>query len=189
MKGVVFNLLEESVTRAFGPDTWDHLVETSGVSGAYTSLGNYPDSDVEALVGAAMVALSLDRDQVLRWFGQNAMPILSELYPDFFEGPSSAREFTAGVNSIIHAEVRKLYPDSVCPHFRMREASNGGLVMDYLSARNMCALAQGFVEGAAVWYGETLDFRHTACTAHGDEHCTFEIVWNAAADDETVRAA
>lgn len=189
MKGVIFNLLEASVTRAFGADAWDHLVEASGVSGAYTSLGNYPDSEIEALVGAAMVVLSFDRDQVLRWFGQSAIPILSELYPDFFEGPSTGREFTAGVNTIIHAEVRKLYPDSACPHFRMREGSSGGLVMDYLSVRNMCALAQGFVEGAAVWYDETVDFRHTACTAHGDKHCTFEIVWSAAADDVKVRVA
>lgn len=189
MKGVVFNLLEETVTRAFGPDTWDHLVDASGVSGAYTSLGNYPDSEIEALVGAAMGALSLDRDQVLRWFGQNAIPVLSELYPAFFEGPSSAREFTAGVNTIIHAEVRKLYPDSACPHFRLRDAPDGGLVMDYLSVRNMCALAQGFVEGAAAWYGEKVDFRHTACTAHGDPHCTFEILWGTVADDGKVRAA
>lgn len=189
MKGVVFNLLEETVTRAFGPDTWDHLVDTAGVHGAYTSLGNYPDSEIEALVAAAMQALSLDRNQVLRWFGQNAMPVLSELYPAFFDGPSSAREFTAGVNTIIHAEVRKLYPDSACPHFRMKDAPDGGLVMDYLSVRNMCALAQGFVEGAAAHYGEQVDFRHLACTAHGDPHCTFEIVWTAAAGDGRAQAA
>ncbi len=30
MKGVVFNLLEEAVTRAFGADTWDALVDDAG---------------------------------------------------------------------------------------------------------------------------------------------------------------
>lgn len=178
MKGVVFNLLETTVERAFGPDVWDALIESSGVSGAYTSLGAYPDSDMEALVSAAMQALALDRDQVLRWFGQNAIPILAELYPYFFEGSASAREFTAGVNTIIHAEVRKLYPGAQCPHFRMSDGADGRLMMDYLSDRRMCALAQGFVEGAAAWYGEAVEFEHTTCTAHGAPHCTFAIRWH-----------
>jgi hypothetical protein len=189
MKGVVFNLLEETVTRAFGADTWDHLVETSGVHGAYTSLGNYPDAEIEALVVAAMQALSLDRDQVLRWFGQQAIPVLNELYPAFFDGPSSARAFTAGINTIIHSEVRKLYPDAACPHFRLRDAPDGGLVMDYLSSRNMCALAQGFVEGAAAQFGEQVDFRHVACKTKGDPHCRFEILWTAGVDDGRAEAA
>ena len=188
MKGVVFNLLEESVQRAFGPDIWDVLIESAGVSGAYTSLGNYPDSEIEALVAAAMQALSLDRDQVLRWFGQNAIPVLSELYPAFFEGPGSASEFTSGVNIIIHAEVRKLYPGADCPHFRLSDGADGQTVMDYLSIRNMCALAQGFVEGAAAWYGEDVTFEHAACTQRGDPHCTFVIRWSAARDIEVAAA-
>lgn len=176
MKGVVFNLLEETVTRAFGPDTWDALLDASDVSGAYTSLGNYPDSEIEALVAAAGQALSLDRDAVLRWFGTNAMPVLAELYPDFFSGAPDARSFVEGVNTIIHAEVRKLYPGAECPHFRMHDEA-GDLLMDYVSSRNMCALAQGFVEGAAAWYGQPVEFQHTACTAHGDPHCTFKLAW------------
>lgn len=176
MKGVVFNLLEETVTRAFGPDTWDALLDASGVEGAYTSLGNYPDSEIEALVAAAGQALSLDRDAVLRWFGTNAMPVLAELYPDFFTGAPNARAFVEGVNTIIHAEVRKLYPGAECPHFRMQDEA-GDLVMHYVSSRNMCCLAQGFVEGAGAWYGEPVDFKHTACTASGDPHCTFMVAW------------
>lgn len=178
MKGVVFNLLEETVRRAFGPDTWDDLIDAAGVSGVYTSLGAYPDSEIEALVIAAANTLSMDRDQVLRWFGVNAMPILAELYPVFFEGPKSAHEFVMGVNSIIHAEVRKLYPGAACPHFRMSEDDEGRLVMDYLSERRMCALAQGFVEGAATWYSEQVLFEHMACTERGDAHCIFRLTWS-----------
>jgi hypothetical protein len=188
MKGVVFNLLEECVQRAFGPDTWDALIDSAGVSGAYTSLGSYPDSEIEALLAAAVEALSLDRDQVLRWFGQGAIPVLAELYPAFFEGPASASAFTAGVNTIIHAEVRKLYPGASCPHFRLTDGADGQLVMDYLSTRGMCALAQGFVEGAAAWYGEEAAFEHAACTRRGDPHCTFLIRWSPALDIEVAAA-
>ncbi|HYC96489.1 heme NO-binding domain-containing protein [Brevundimonas sp.] len=176
MKGVVFNLLEETVTRAFGPDTWDALLDASDVTGAYTSLGNYPDSEMEALVAAAGQALSLDRDAVLRWFGVQAIPVLAELYPAFFGGAPDARAFIEGVNTIIHAEVRKLYPGAECPHFRMHDEA-GDLVMHYVSSRNMCALAQGFVEGTAAWYGGSVDFQHVACTARGDARCIFKVAW------------
>jgi len=178
MKGVVFNLLEEAVGRAYGPETWDALIDASGVSGVYTSLGNYPDEEIEALVAAAMAALSLDRDQVLRWFGQNAIPVLAELYPAFFTGSEDGRTFVEGVNHIIHAEVRKLYPGAACPHFQMHTDASGDLIMDYLSARNMCALAQGFVEGAATWFGQPVEFRHLRCTQHGDPQCTFALTWS-----------
>ena len=52
MKGVVFNLLEEFVRRAHGEDTWDALLARAHVDGAYTSVGNYADADLGALVGA-----------------------------------------------------------------------------------------------------------------------------------------
>ena len=177
MKGVVFNLLEETVTRSFGANVWDDLIEASGVSGAYTSLGNYPDEEIEALGAAASVALSLDRNAVLRWFGHNAIPVLAELYPSFFEGVADARTFVEGVNNIIHAEVRKLYPGAACPHFRLHADPSGDLVMDYLSARDMCALAQGFVEGVAVWFGQSVEFRHLQCKQQGHDHCTFAMTW------------
>jgi len=42
MKGIVFNLLEEVVTTHHGSDTWDLLLDTARLDGAYTSLGSYP---------------------------------------------------------------------------------------------------------------------------------------------------
>jgi len=177
MKGVVFNLLEEVVRRHHGEDLWDDLLDDAGLDGAYTSLGSYADADIEALVAAAAGKLGLQREDVLRWFGQTAMPVLAELYPAFFEPHSSSRTFVLGVNSIIHAEVRKLYTGAECPHFNFRDDADGALLMDYRSSRRMCALAQGFIEGAASHYGEAVDFRHDSCVDRGDPHCVFHIRW------------
>lgn len=51
IKGIVFNLLEEIVSEQHGPDTWDALLDATEVDGSYTSLGNYPDEELLALVG------------------------------------------------------------------------------------------------------------------------------------------
>jgi Haem-NO-binding len=179
VKGIVFNLLQEVVTAAHGADAWDDLLDRSNSGGVYTSLGSYPDEELERLVETACDMLGLSRDAVLRWFGAEAMPLLAKAYPAFFANHTSARTFVAGINNVIHAEVRKLYTGAECPHFNIREPTEGVLTMDYRSSRRMCALAQGFVEGAGKLYGEALEFHHVACTASGADRCVFEVRWPA----------
>ena len=47
MKGIVFNLLEEVVTREYSADTWDDLLEAAGVNGSYrlaaTQMKTFPN--------------------------------------------------------------------------------------------------------------------------------------------------
>lgn len=179
MKGVVFNMLEEAVIREFGPDTWDDLLDASGLAGSYTSLGNYDDAEIVALVGAAAKALNLTNSQVLRWFGEKAMPIMKERYGVFFEKHNSSKSFVLSVNSMIHPEVRKLYSGASCPFFHFREAADGSVTMDYDSERRMCDLADGFVRGAAGLYCEEVDVVHQACMNHGDAKCVLEMRWAA----------
>ncbi|MEO5324641.1 heme NO-binding domain-containing protein [Mesorhizobium sp. CC13] len=178
MKGVVFNLLEEVVLRAFGPEAWDDLLDDSRVSGAYTSLGNYSDEEMVALVDAAATKFAMTRAEVLRWFGARAMPVLKERYPTLFSGHSSARSFVLSVNSIIHPEVRKLYSGANCPFFHLREREEDGVVlMGYESSRKMCDLAHGFIHGAAKIFCEEVDIKHHTCMNDGADKCLLEIRW------------
>lgn len=179
MKGVVFNLLEEAVVREFGLDTWEMLLDQAGVAGSYTSLGNYSDDEVVALVQAAAAALDLTNAQVLRWFGERAMPILKERYGGFFEKHASSKSFVLSVNSMIHPEVRKLYSGASCPFFHFKEGADGSVTMDYDSERKLCDLAEGFVRGAAGLFCEDVDVVHHSCMNHGDSKCVLEMKWAA----------
>ena|SRR5579872_4899447 len=176
MKGIVFNLLEEVVCDHHGVATWDKLLEAAEVEGAYTSLGSYPDIEMTRLVDAASTALKLSSDSVLRWFGRNAMPLLAQRYPAFFEPHRSARPFILTLNSIIHPEVRKLYAGAHCPHFHFEEDSDRALLMGYRSPRRLCALAHGFIEGAAAHYHETAEVEHRQCMSHGDDRCVLRVL-------------
>lgn len=175
MKGVIFNVLEEVVTRHHGAGTWEDLLDAAGVDGAYTSLGNYPDAEMEALVGAAAQALDLEADAVLRWFGTAAMPVLAARYPGFFTAHRSTDGFLQSLNTIIHPEVRKLYPGAACPHFGFGVEPDGRLRMVYRSPRRMCALAEGFIAGAAAHYGEQVEVVQDGCMHDGAEACTFHV--------------
>lgn len=177
VKGVVFNLLEEVVVRDFGPDMWDTLIDDAQVSGAYTSLGNYSDEEIVQLVNTAADKLNLTSSEVLRWFGEQAMPILKERYGALFSGHLSSRNFVLSVNSIIHPEVRKLYSGASCPFFHFKEGENGAVLMTYQSSRRMCDLAHGFVRGASRLFCEEVDIEHHSCMNHGADVCLMEINW------------
>lgn len=177
MKGIIFNLLQDVVSQHHGEDVWDDLIDAAQVDGVYTSAGSYPDEDMTALVNAAGAKLGLSSAEVLRWFGKEAMPHLARLFPGFFGEHVSARTFVLGVNDIIHFEVRKIYVGAECPHFHIREGANGSLSLDYRSTRRLCALGQGFLEGAGAHYGEELDVQHPQCIDRGDARCIFHVHW------------
>ncbi|MGB6545742.1 MAG: heme NO-binding domain-containing protein, partial [Candidatus Acidiferrales bacterium] len=84
MKGIIFNLLEEVVTREHGADAWDALLESAGVDGAYTCLGSYSDDEMRKLVDAASEMLKIPPTEVMCWFGRQSMCLLSQQYPKFF---------------------------------------------------------------------------------------------------------
>lgn len=175
MKGIVFNLLEECVTGEYGEATWDSLLDAAGLDGAYTSLGSYSDGDLFKLVAAASSALSVPSDEIVRWFGRSAIPLLSDAYPGFFESHHSTRPFLLTLNDIIHPEVRKIYPGADVPEFDFDASSEKVLVMGYRSKRRLCAFAEGLIEGATAHYGEQAAIEQPECMHRGDERCVFEI--------------
>ncbi len=175
MKGIVFNLLEEVISRRYGNETWDSLLAAANDDGVYTSLGSYSDDKMSALVTAASKALGEPPEVVLRWFGRQAMPLLAERYPVFFAGPSNTRAFLLTLNEIIHPEVRTLYPGAYVPVFDYDSSTADVLRMGYRSERKLCALAHGFIEGAADHYGEVASVEQRECMHRGDPQCTFEV--------------
>jgi hypothetical protein len=180
MKGIIFNLLEEVVTSEFGAATWDKLLEGAKVDGAFTSLGSYPDETLFKLVAQASGALGQPPAEIVRWFGAKAIPLLAAKYPGFFSKHPSTRPFLLTLNSIIHPEVRKLYPGADVPDFDFDSSSPDVLVMGYRSKRRLCALAIGLIEGAAHHFHETAHINHPLCMHRGDSSCRLDISFTKA---------
>ncbi len=176
MKGVIFNIVEEVVVDHFGQTTWETLLDMTGLSGAYTSLGSYPDAEVVALVEAAATLTNQDPRTVLHWVGVQALPKLHQRYPEFFDAAPDARTFILSLNTIIHPEVRKLYAGAVCPHFHFIETPDT-LTLGYGSPRKMCDLAHGFVDALAIHYREKLEVTQPCCMHDGAPSCQLVVSW------------
>jgi len=175
MKGVVFDLLEQVVTRDHGADVWDDLLQAASLDGAYTSLGSYPDEDLYRLVSAASTAFDVPSQDVIRWFGREALPLLAAAYPRFFQPHITTRTFIGTLNDIIHPEVRKVYPGADVPWFDMAEGPSGEIAMGYTSQRRLCAFAEGLIEGAAAYFDEHVSIDQPACMLRGDEACQLVV--------------
>jgi predicted hydrocarbon binding protein len=171
MKGILFQLLEQASIGRLGEDAWDVMTEAAGVEGAYTSLGTYPDDEFERLTAAAASVAGEGPDDVLRWFGRAAIPLLADRYPAFFKEHASTRDFLMTLNDIIHVEVRKLYPEARVPSFDFEVSEPALVVMRYHSDRTLCMLAEGLVAGAAGYFGERVSIHQPECTHRGDATC------------------
>ncbi len=178
MKGIVFNLLEQTVVEAHGDQTWEALLDATGLDGVYTSLGSYDDEDLFRLVAAASAALGTPPNDVVRWFGRSALPLFAERYPQLFAQHSEARSFVLTLNAIIHPEVRKLYPGAIVPEFAFDASDPDGLVMEYSSPRKLCAFAEGLLLGASDHYGQSIGIEQPSCMLRGDSGCRLEITFD-----------
>lgn len=171
MKGILFNLVEDVVTEAHGEQVWDQLLTDAGLDGVYTSMGDYADEELYALVGAASAALALPADEVIRTLGRGAALGLSRQYPQFFTPYRRTVDFVVTLNDVIHPEVRKIHRDADPPEFVFSDVEADGLRVEYRSRRGLCVLADGMLAGAAIYYGEQADVTHEQCTHRGDAVC------------------
>ena len=175
MKGIIFNLVEDVVRRDHGDDYWDDVVDDSGLTAAYTSLGTYPDHELETLAGVVAAREQLPPTAVVRHVGHQGVAMLAARYPAFFDAHADVRSFLLSLNTEVHPEVRRLYPGAVIPEFEQRFPEPDVLELVYASERGRCDLAEGLVLGAADHYGQRVDVSQPECVHHGDPVCVIRV--------------
>lgn len=174
MKGVLFNVVEDVVTEVMSADAWDDIVERAEVSGAYTSLGNYPDEELGRLVAATAAQAELSEADTLRLSGRLGFKHLAERAPQLLVGLDDWRAVLGSLDDIIHPEVRKIYPESDVPGFDTIDDGDG-LLVTYTSKRGLCALADGLMTGTGAWFDVTLVVVHESCIHEGDPACVMRV--------------
>lgn len=175
MKGIILNLLQTVTEEAHGEAAWDDLLQETGIDGAYTALGNYPDDEVARLVAALARRTDSDPGQVLQWFGRRAIPHLRRRYPDFFT-PADPVSFVLTLQDVIHTEVEKLYPGAAPPDLGFSAVTATSVTIEYRSRRAMSDLAIGFLHGMADAYRHSVDIERADLDGDGSRvqlHCRF----------------
>ena len=162
MKGMVFTEFLDMVELKFSADMVDDIIEDSQLpnGGAYTAVGTYDHAELVRMVEALAHRSSVPVPTLVHAFGLHLFGRFHALYPGFFSSIPTALDFLEGIETVIHTEVRKLYPDAQLPEFNcVRTAS--GLDMVYSSPRHFGDLATGLIEGALLHFGDPVSMtRH-----------------------------
>ena len=175
MKGVIFNVLEEMVTKECDLATWNLVLEECAAEGIYTAGESYPDSELFLLVESISRHTGIAQESLIGAFGEFLFQQLAARYPIFVESESTLKSFLKSVDSVIHMEVKKLYDSPGLPSFTYFEPSEDQLIMKYTSPRKLCILAEGLIRGAATYYKTDISISHPVCMHKGSDHCDLII--------------
>lgn len=175
MKGLLFNVVEAVVTDVAGADAWDDVLDAAGVAGVYTSLGDYDDAELHALLVAAAARLHLTVDALLVTGGRLGFRHLAAHAPDLVAPYRDVAGLLQDLDDVIHPEVRKLYPHAAPPRFVTMPIEHG-FELEYRSERGLCRLVEGLALGAADRFEQVLTVEHLTCVRHGDAVCRLRLV-------------
>ncbi|RJG02529.1 heme NO-binding domain-containing protein [Noviherbaspirillum sedimenti] len=158
MKGIVFREFIEMVEEHFSPETADKIISSSNLStaGAYTTVGTYDHREIIELVGHLSKTTGLQPPELLRAFGARLFKRFSELYPSHFAALHSTFDFLRILDSKIHIEVKKLYPDAELPSFQHDFPEPDRMILVYNSRRPFADLAEGLIGGCIDHFRETI---------------------------------
>ena len=152
MKGVVFTEFLTMVEDNFGLDTVDEIIELSREKGelpsggAYTAVGTYDHKEIVSLVVNLSQKTETPVPALLFTFGKYLFNSLNKAYPSFAAKANDAFDFLETVETYIHVEVRKLYPDAELPTFKCKRPENSDeLHMEYESSRHFEDLCEGLI--------------------------------------------
>ena len=177
MKGVVFAEFLEMVEDRFSPEIADRIIEASDLpsGGAYTSIGTYDHTEMVQLVTQLSVATGTTVPVLVHTFGKYLFGRFVVLYPQLFEGVGSAYSLLETIESTIHVEVLKLYPDAELPRFECNTSEPGRLTLIYRSTRGFADLAAGLIEGCIEHFGETIDVQREDLSGRQGTHVRFSL--------------
>ena len=177
MKGMVFTEFLEMVEAKFSPEMVDDIIDDSVLAsgGAYTAVGTYDHQEMVQLVTALSQRSALPVTDLMHVFGEHLLGRFYAMHPDFFSEIRSSLDFLEGIETYIHTEVRKLYPDAQLPRFTVEEHTPQRLILVYDSPRHFEDLAEGLMRGCMAHFGERADLSRSALQENGVQRERFVL--------------
>ncbi len=148
MKGVVFTEFVDWAESVHGLTMVDAMLARASRQrdGAYAATGAYDWREFADLVTALADLSGTAAPQLLRGYGRHLFGVLAGKFPAFAAGIESSLTMLERIESFIHPEVRKLYPDAELPTFYSERTGNQ-LRLVYSSPRPFRDFALGLIDG------------------------------------------
>src|SRR5215831_13867323 len=114
MRGEIFNEFLEFSAENVGPEAAATMTTREGTRAAagYEPARHYELDELVHLADQLAMMRREPRRAVLASFGAHLFQYFAALYPTFLDGAGSAIGVLAGIESHVHGELKKLYPDA-----------------------------------------------------------------------------
>ncbi|MDF9387833.1 guanylate cyclase [Vibrio sp. 1151_11] len=156
MKGIVFSLFFDIIEQRFGMETLETMLERTGLTHPFTSVGDYKHHELIAMIQAMHQLTGESVDNLQREVGKAMFSSLYQTLPIPIQHDLPFVEFLKKVEDEIHAEVNKLYPNARPPKFIFIEQSGEATVFEYQSHRCLSSLCLGLLEGCAAHFSQPI---------------------------------
>lgn len=140
---------------------WNEIVESvpTKSQGVYVGTQQYDDEEMLEMVGRLSEKTGVSPEDLMSAFGHYLFPKLAEWAPSAMKDIQSFKHLLLNIDSIIHFEVRRLYPDAYVPLIESKEIDEG-VELKYISKRRLTKVMEGLIKGAADYFDTqcSLDF-------------------------------
>ncbi len=171
MKGIIFTEFLDMVEQKFGLETVDALIEGAKLpsKGCYTAVGTYDYAEMQELILGLSNKTNVPIDQLLHSYGQYFFNSIVENYASILSQYQGPIDLLNSVESHIHVQVRKIYPDAELPRFITENRTNESLTLIYYSDRSLYMFAKGLMERTFEHYDKECDIRMEKITDDGTQ--------------------
>ncbi|QGY45684.1 hypothetical protein GM418_19010 [Maribellus comscasis] len=154
MKGIVFRMLLDLVEDRFGYQMVDEIIIASNLKskGVYTSVGTYPYSELIALCTELEKKTGISVEKLHLSFGEYAFNIFKQKYSEFISEFNDIFQFLEHLDSTVHVEVKKLYPEAELPSFTYKRINDKEIELIYKSSRKLAFFAEGLIKGSLSYF-------------------------------------
>ena len=114
MKGVVFTELVNMIEDQFGLEVLDEVIENANLEsgGAYTAVGDYPDSEIYSILAELGKITGLNTKQMLAAYSGCFFSMLNLTYTNFFKKHDCALKFLASFGAV--SFFNRIFTKNVC---------------------------------------------------------------------------
>lgn len=168
--GAAFQILEAVVRVKNGPSASSSLLRDAGRGAGYEADRIYTLGEFYNVMAAYASARRTTFEDCLRWCGRESVPILATRYPECFASRRSTRDFVVSLGPVLESAFARMYPNGPRP-LECTVTRDGLIQMSYYGRPRLCSLIDGVIDGAALYYGDSVDASHAECVRRGHSRC------------------
>ncbi|WP_299495367.1 heme NO-binding domain-containing protein [uncultured Shewanella sp.] len=157
MTGIIFIEFIKIVKTNFGTEIFEAMTKAADDNALFIKTESYSHQRLFNLINALSKLTHIASEDLLALTGQQVfLPLLLSL-PIKMGSINNTIDFIIHVETYIHHEAQKLYPNATMPTFDFIFISSNQLIMDYISPRCLGYICFGLLKGCAEYFQEKIN--------------------------------